>query len=151
MAWEPNKPLVIEDVEVAPPQAGEVRIKILYTALCHTDAYTWSGKVSTSLLSTSSVFNGCCWNAVMRQLICWLLLVVVLVLGISRWDLIWGLGLNVGNLLVCWIGLATVLGHCEDVALCCLMKIVGSILGLEFVLVTMIEESLLLKVGNKSI
>ncbi|KAL5705272.1 hypothetical protein ACHQM5_023600 [Ranunculus cassubicifolius] len=45
VAWEPNKPLVIEDVEVAPPQAGEVRIKILFTALCHTDAYTWSGKV----------------------------------------------------------------------------------------------------------
>lgn len=41
----PNKPLVIEDVQVAPPQAGEVRVKILYTALCHTDAYTWSGKV----------------------------------------------------------------------------------------------------------
>lgn len=46
VAWEPNKPLVIEDVEVAPPQAGEVRIKILYVALCHTDAYTWSGKAS---------------------------------------------------------------------------------------------------------
>uniref|UniRef100_A0A9I9DRC0 Alcohol dehydrogenase class-3 n=1 Tax=Cucumis melo TaxID=3656 RepID=A0A9I9DRC0_CUCME len=44
VAWEPNKPLVIEDVQVAPPQAGEVRVKILYTALCHTDAYTWSGK-----------------------------------------------------------------------------------------------------------
>ncbi|XP_034227063.1 alcohol dehydrogenase class-3 isoform X2 [Prunus dulcis] len=44
VAWEPNKPLVIEDVQVAPPQAGEVRVKILYTALCHTDAYTWGGK-----------------------------------------------------------------------------------------------------------
>ncbi|KAK7857980.1 alcohol dehydrogenase class-3 [Quercus suber] len=44
VAWEPNKPLVIEDVQVAPPQSGEVRIKILFTALCHTDAYTWSGK-----------------------------------------------------------------------------------------------------------
>ncbi|CAI0549317.1 unnamed protein product [Linum tenue] len=44
VAWEPNKPLVIEDVQVAPPQAGEVRVKILFTALCHTDAYTWSGK-----------------------------------------------------------------------------------------------------------
>ncbi|GFZ13482.1 GroES-like zinc-binding dehydrogenase family protein [Actinidia rufa] len=44
VAWEPNKPLVIEDVQVAPPQAGEVRIQILYSALCHTDAYTWSGK-----------------------------------------------------------------------------------------------------------
>ncbi|KAG6434573.1 hypothetical protein SASPL_106211 [Salvia splendens] len=44
VAWEPNKPLVIEEVQVAPPQAGEVRIKILFTALCHTDAYTWTGK-----------------------------------------------------------------------------------------------------------
>uniref|UniRef100_F6HZS7 Alcohol dehydrogenase-like N-terminal domain-containing protein n=1 Tax=Vitis vinifera TaxID=29760 RepID=F6HZS7_VITVI len=44
VAWEANKPLVIEDVQVAPPQVGEVRIKILFTALCHTDAYTWSGK-----------------------------------------------------------------------------------------------------------
>ncbi|KAM0957649.1 hypothetical protein ACFX2A_026281 [Malus domestica] len=29
MAWEPDKPLVIEDVQVAPPQAGEVRVKFL--------------------------------------------------------------------------------------------------------------------------
>ncbi|CDP05608.1 unnamed protein product [Coffea canephora] len=34
-------------MQVALPQAGEVRVKILYTALCHTDAYTWSGKVSS--------------------------------------------------------------------------------------------------------
>ncbi|KAI4363987.1 hypothetical protein MLD38_020135 [Melastoma candidum] len=44
VAWEANKPLVIEDVQVAPPQDGEVRVKILFKALCHTDAYTWSGK-----------------------------------------------------------------------------------------------------------
>ncbi|VAI62913.1 unnamed protein product [Triticum turgidum subsp. durum] len=44
VAYEANKPLVVEDVQVAPPQAGEVRIKILSTALCHTDYYTWSGK-----------------------------------------------------------------------------------------------------------
>ena len=31
------------DVIVAPPQAGEVRIKIVATALCHTDAYTLDG------------------------------------------------------------------------------------------------------------
>ena len=29
---------------VAPPQAGEVRIKITHTALCHTDAFTLSGE-----------------------------------------------------------------------------------------------------------
>ena len=28
---------------MAPPKAGEVRIKILYTAVCHTDAYTLGG------------------------------------------------------------------------------------------------------------
>ena len=33
----------MEEVEVAPPQAGEVRIKITDTALCHTDAYTLDG------------------------------------------------------------------------------------------------------------
>uniref|UniRef100_A0A0E0K6U2 S-(hydroxymethyl)glutathione dehydrogenase n=1 Tax=Oryza punctata TaxID=4537 RepID=A0A0E0K6U2_ORYPU len=44
VAWEANKPMTIEDVQVAPPQAGEVRVKILFTALCHTDHYTWSGK-----------------------------------------------------------------------------------------------------------
>ncbi|CAK9871805.1 unnamed protein product [Sphagnum jensenii] len=44
VAYEPSKPLVLEDVEVAPPQAGEVRIKITHTALCHTDFYTLSGK-----------------------------------------------------------------------------------------------------------
>eukprot|EP00897_Mesotaenium_endlicherianum_P002378 jgi/Mesen1/2168/ME000152S01258 len=44
VAWEAKKPLSIEDVEVAPPQAGEVRIKITHTALCHTDAYTLGGQ-----------------------------------------------------------------------------------------------------------
>ncbi|MCO5591648.1 hypothetical protein L7F22_045638 [Adiantum nelumboides] len=44
VAWEALKPLTIEDVEVAPPQQGEVRIKITHTALCHTDSYTLDGK-----------------------------------------------------------------------------------------------------------
>ncbi|CAN1157781.1 Alcohol dehydrogenase class-3 [Linum perenne] len=55
VAWEPNKPLVIEDVQVAPPQAGEVRIKILFTALCHTDAYTWSCKWSMTTALTTEI------------------------------------------------------------------------------------------------
>lgn len=45
IAWEAGKPLVIEQVEVAPPQAMEVRIKIKYTSLCHTDLYFWEAKV----------------------------------------------------------------------------------------------------------
>lgn len=33
----------METIQVAPPQAGEVRIKIVSTAICHTDAYTLDG------------------------------------------------------------------------------------------------------------
>ncbi|KAM0005927.1 Alcohol dehydrogenase 2 [Helianthus debilis subsp. tardiflorus] len=44
VAWEAGKPLVIEEVEVAPPQKMEVRINILFTSLCHTDVYFWEAK-----------------------------------------------------------------------------------------------------------
>lgn len=33
---EPKKPLAMETIEVAAPNEGEVRVKILYSALCHT-------------------------------------------------------------------------------------------------------------------
>ncbi|KAK6938314.1 Alcohol dehydrogenase-like, C-terminal [Dillenia turbinata] len=49
VAWEAGKPLVIEQVEVAPPQAMEVRLKILFTSLCHTDIYFWEAKGQTPL------------------------------------------------------------------------------------------------------
>ncbi|KAL1071077.1 hypothetical protein V6Z11_D11G065300 [Gossypium hirsutum] len=49
VAWEAGKPLVIEEVEVAPPQAMEVRLKILFTSLCHTDVYFWEAKGQTPL------------------------------------------------------------------------------------------------------
>jgi Zn-dependent alcohol dehydrogenase len=38
VAWEAGKDLSIEDVEVAPPKAHEVRIEIYYTGVCHTGA-----------------------------------------------------------------------------------------------------------------
>lgn len=41
MAWEPNKPLVIEEIEVAPPEANEIRIKVRQ-----------GNKVSTHLLAS---------------------------------------------------------------------------------------------------
>jgi S-(hydroxymethyl)glutathione dehydrogenase/alcohol dehydrogenase len=43
IAYEPKKPLVVETIEVDPPKAGEVRIKVVSTGVCHTDAYTLSG------------------------------------------------------------------------------------------------------------
>ncbi|KAM9842183.1 alcohol dehydrogenase 1-like [Aulostomus maculatus] len=39
VAWEPSKPLVIEEIEVDPPRVNQVRIKIVATSLCHTDLF----------------------------------------------------------------------------------------------------------------
>ncbi|KAI3635228.1 hypothetical protein MIR68_006794 [Amoeboaphelidium protococcarum] len=44
VSWEAGKPFSVEDIEVQPPRRGEVRVKIYATGVCHTDAYTWSGK-----------------------------------------------------------------------------------------------------------
>ncbi|XP_045776446.1 alcohol dehydrogenase class-3 chain H-like [Maniola jurtina] len=44
VAWKAGEPLSIEEIEVDLPKAGEVRIKIVASAVCHTDAYTLSGK-----------------------------------------------------------------------------------------------------------
>ncbi|KAG9045854.1 hypothetical protein FS837_005565 [Tulasnella sp. UAMH 9824] len=44
VCWGAGQDLVVEDIEVAPPQKGEVRVLILYTGICHTDEYTRSGK-----------------------------------------------------------------------------------------------------------
>ncbi|KAL7904978.1 chaperonin 10-like protein [Trichoderma velutinum] len=44
VAWEANKELSIEDIEVAPPKAHEVRVEIYYPRVCHADAYTLSDK-----------------------------------------------------------------------------------------------------------
>ena len=43
VAWEVGKPLTMEIVDVMPPQKGEVRVKIIASGVCHTDAFTLSG------------------------------------------------------------------------------------------------------------
>ena len=43
VAWEANKPLSIETIEIGGPKAGEVLVEIMATGICHTDAYTLSG------------------------------------------------------------------------------------------------------------
>mmetsp|Transcript_34854 Transcript_34854/g.82234 ORF Transcript_34854/g.82234 Transcript_34854/m.82234 type:complete len:410 (-) Transcript_34854:94-1323(-) len=43
VALAPKQPLSIEEITVDPPQAGEVRVKVIANALCHTDVYTWEG------------------------------------------------------------------------------------------------------------
>lgn len=44
IAWGPNQPLSIETVDVMPPQKGEVRVRIVASGVCHTDAFTLSGE-----------------------------------------------------------------------------------------------------------
>jgi len=49
VAHEPGKPLAIETVELEGPRAGEVLVELKATGVCHTDAYTLSGKESEGL------------------------------------------------------------------------------------------------------
>jgi S-(hydroxymethyl)glutathione dehydrogenase/alcohol dehydrogenase len=46
VAFAPNQPLQIVEVDVAPPKAGEVLVRIVASGVCHTDAYTLSGEDS---------------------------------------------------------------------------------------------------------
>ncbi|WP_338557951.1 S-(hydroxymethyl)glutathione dehydrogenase/class III alcohol dehydrogenase [Acinetobacter sp. KS-LM10] len=43
VAFGPGQPLQIVELDVAPPKAGEVLVKITHTGVCHTDAFTLSG------------------------------------------------------------------------------------------------------------
>jgi len=43
VAREAKQPLQIEEIDVMPPQKGEVLVRIVATGVCHTDAYTLSG------------------------------------------------------------------------------------------------------------
>jgi S-(hydroxymethyl)glutathione dehydrogenase/alcohol dehydrogenase len=43
VAFAPGQPLQIVEIDVEPPRAGEVLVKITHTGVCHTDAFTLSG------------------------------------------------------------------------------------------------------------
>ncbi len=43
VAYAPNQPLVIEEIDVMPPKKGEVLVRIKASGVCHTDAFTLSG------------------------------------------------------------------------------------------------------------
>jgi S-(hydroxymethyl)glutathione dehydrogenase/alcohol dehydrogenase len=44
VAWAAGRPLSVEEVDVTAPKAGEVLVKIVATGVCHTDAFTLSGR-----------------------------------------------------------------------------------------------------------
>ncbi len=52
VAYEPGKPLSIETVQLEGPKAGEILVEIKATGVCHTDAYTLSGKDPEGLFPT---------------------------------------------------------------------------------------------------
>ena len=43
VAWAPGQPLEVTEIDVAPPHAGEVLLRVVATGVCHTDAYTLTG------------------------------------------------------------------------------------------------------------
>lgn len=49
VAFAPNTPLEIVEVDLEGPRAGEVLVEIIATGICHTDAYTLEGKDSEGI------------------------------------------------------------------------------------------------------
>ncbi|KAG0474868.1 hypothetical protein HPP92_014554 [Vanilla planifolia] len=49
VAWGPGEPLVLEEVEVHPPKAMEIRIKVVCSSLCRSDVTQWESKAQPSL------------------------------------------------------------------------------------------------------
>ena len=51
VCYEFGKPLVIEEIEIDPPKTGEVRVKVVACAICHSDVHKirgdWGGKLPT--------------------------------------------------------------------------------------------------------
>jgi S-(hydroxymethyl)glutathione dehydrogenase/alcohol dehydrogenase len=52
VALEPAKPLVVEEVDLEGPKAGEVLVRLAATGVCHTDAFTLSGRDPEGLFPT---------------------------------------------------------------------------------------------------
>jgi S-(hydroxymethyl)glutathione dehydrogenase/alcohol dehydrogenase len=45
VCYEIGKPLVVEEVDIDPPQAGEVKVKLAATAICHSDIHMFRGEL----------------------------------------------------------------------------------------------------------
>ncbi len=49
ICWEPRTPLVVDDVDLDGPRRGECLVRLAATGVCHTDAYTMSGRDPSGL------------------------------------------------------------------------------------------------------
>jgi D-arabinose 1-dehydrogenase-like Zn-dependent alcohol dehydrogenase len=60
VAWGAGEALVMEEVEVSPPQPLEIRIKVVSTAICCSDLAAWKHHVSVLYKSLSTNHNRYC-------------------------------------------------------------------------------------------
>lgn len=49
VCYEPGKPLVLENVEVSPPDKDEVKVRLAATGICHSDIHTIKGEFPAKL------------------------------------------------------------------------------------------------------
>ena len=49
VAFAAGEPLKIVEIDVEPPRAGEVLVRITHTGVCHTDAFTLRGDAPEGL------------------------------------------------------------------------------------------------------
>lgn len=47
IAYDFKKPLVVEEIQVAPPKAHEIRVKVYASGICHTDDHALSGGMAS--------------------------------------------------------------------------------------------------------
>ncbi|MBO6891620.1 MAG: S-(hydroxymethyl)glutathione dehydrogenase/class III alcohol dehydrogenase [Roseibium sp.] len=59
IAWAPNQPLEIEEIDLEGPKEGEVLVRIVTTSLCHTDVFTLSGEDPEGLFPCILGHEGC--------------------------------------------------------------------------------------------
>jgi len=49
VCYEIGKPLVVEEVDILPPEPGEVKVKLAATAVCHSDIHLFKGEIPGTL------------------------------------------------------------------------------------------------------
>ena len=67
VAYAPGQPLVIEEVDLDGPKAGEVLVEIKATGVCHTDEFTRSGADPEELFPRSSAMRARAWWSMSAQ------------------------------------------------------------------------------------
>lgn len=51
VCWGEGEPWKVEEIQVEPPKATEVRVKMLYASICHTDVLSSKGFPLVSITS----------------------------------------------------------------------------------------------------